>query len=277
MNIMANNNVPRILENKGELIFLYKPPHWDCYMSPGQSAVQFAETTKRNKMLLKWIYENLEIDDTLLKCKVCRLGLLNRLDKETSGIVLVANNVNNFIKYRKMINDHDKSVKIYLALVNGILPHYRGTIEQPLIHDDRRNRTYIKNNYNGNDAEEVQKYYAHSEYLCVSLYNCKFEGETKYYSLVLVRIRTGKTHQIRVHMKSIGNVIFCDKYYNNDHKHLSNESGISDRLFLHSLYYKLGEYDAFCDIPKDLSQVLNKMELLKSLTTIQKGIKKLTF
>lgn len=89
----------------------------------------------------------------------------------------------------------------------------------------------------------------------------KYKG--KEYSLLLVKIKTGRTHQIRVHLKSIGHIIYCDKKYNNNKSILFDECKLSKRLFLHAYYYKIDkDIDSYVKIPVELDDTLNKMELV---------------
>lgn len=254
------NDDPMILKEYDDLLFLYKPPFWDCHVQ-GENILHFVNTTNRKQMLVKWVFDNLSLDDSLLNCKVCRLGMVNRIDKETSGIVLFAKTASSFSKYRKIINDHSKTTKIYIALVNGMLSQTFGVITLPLLHNDYNNRTNV---------DVKNGHFTYTEYITLRSY----ELDNNFYTLVLIKIKTGMTHQIRAHFKKLGHVLFCDKFYNDDIKHLNNEEKLLNRLFLHSLFYKVNNnMKAFSSIPRDLIDLLKIMKLTHKFFSIKNALK----
>jgi 23S rRNA-/tRNA-specific pseudouridylate synthase len=102
--------------------------------------------------------------------------------------------------------------------------------------------------------------FSYTEYVKLNTYTYN----NKIYSLLLVKIKTGRTHQIRVHLFSIGHNIFCDKKYQKNKEILGKECELSNRLFLHAMFYKI-EQDTFgyVKIPEDLSMTLDKMKIKK--------------
>lgn len=254
----AKDIEPRILKEYDDIIFLYKPPFWDCH-TPDTNLIDFVTNTTREKMLVKWIHDNMHVADDLLKCKVCRFGMVNRIDKETSGIVLVAKTVDSFGKYRKIINDHTKVTKIYVSLVCGFVKQTFGVITLPLIHNNNKNRTYYDQNGD----------YSYTEFINVATYNY----DDKMYSLLVLKLKTGHTHQIRVHMKELGHVVFSDGYYAENAIALSKELSLLNRLFLHSAYYELPDNKhKYCKLPSDLKNTLKSMTKVKRFMKIKQAI-----
>jgi 23S rRNA-/tRNA-specific pseudouridylate synthase len=202
-------------------------------------------------MILNWIIDNLKTDAGVKKFQF-GYGLLNRLDVETSGIIMIAKNLKSYNKYRNAINDHIKTTKIYLALVNGDTLHEFGVIELPLYIDEQKRMTIV---------DKKRGKFSYTEY--VKLQTLEYKG--KIYSLLLVKIKTGRTHQIRVHLKSIGHTIVCDKKYEFEHKlKLKEQCDLSSRLFLHAQYYKIdNDVDGYIKIPVDLDKTLNKLKIIK--------------
>lgn len=127
-----------------------------------------------------------------------RPGLVHRLDKETSGIMLVAKDQPTFEYLKKQFQDRTVR-KEYLALVHGAPKDKRGTIDTPLGKLGTKQTTRLKG------KRELVERDAVTDYEVLKTY-----GE---YALVRVMPRTGRTHQIRVHLKSIGCPIVGDQLY----------------------------------------------------------------
>lgn len=179
--------------------------------------------------------------------EIPRAGVVHRLDKETSGLLLTAKNNEVFFYLKKLFQDR-KIKKHYLALVNGRPKESKGMISAPL------GRIGLKRTTKMVGKKLVDKKEALTEYLTVK----NFDN----YTLLDIILHTGRTHQIRVHLNSIGTPVSGDKVYG--FKKLKSPTGLS-RLFLHA--YKL-EFTApdgkkmviETDLPEDLQKVLNKLE-----------------
>jgi len=166
-----------------------------------------------------------------------RPGIVHRLDKDTSGVMLVAKNkaaqadlINQF-KARSV-------VKAYLVLVKGHLTPERGIIEAAIGRDprNRKRMTVVAEGREARTQYQVTKYIGN-------------------YTLLEVVTETGRTHQIRVHLAAIGYPVLGDAVYSVKSPHLP-------RQFLHAcrLGFKLpstGEYVEFTsELPLDLAQAL---------------------
>lgn len=129
-----------------------------------------------------------------------RPGIVHRLDKNTSGIIITAKNrdaeewLQNQFKERKL-------QKEYILICVGKLPHKAGDIRTQIIRDPK-NRHRFKAVVDSDEGK-----FARTIYHCICCYGN--------YSLVRVRIKTGRTHQIRVHMKYLGCPILGDDIYGN--------------------------------------------------------------
>lgn len=125
-----------------------------------------------------------------------RPGIVHRLDKDTSGLMLVAKNDWTHDKLSKMIKE--KSVKrIYLALVDGVINHDTGTIEAPIGRDPSNREKMMVTDVNSKEART----------------NFKVLKRYKNHTLIECILDTGRTHQIRVHMKYIGYPVTNDPLY----------------------------------------------------------------
>ena len=166
-----------------------------------------------------------------------RPGVVHRLDKDTSGVMLVAKNNIAQLNLSEQFKAHSV-VKAYLALVKGCLTPEQGIIEAPMGRDPR-NRKRMAVVAEGKEAR--------TEYRVI-----KYIGNC---TLLEVMLKTGRTHQIRVHLSAIGYPVVGDKVYGVKSPHIS-------RQFLHAcrLGFKLpstGEYVEFTsELPSDLEQAL---------------------
>ena len=125
-----------------------------------------------------------------------RPGIVHRLDKDTSGLMLVAKNDWAHDKLSKMIKE--KSVKrIYLALVDGVINHDTGTIDAPIGRDPKDREKMMVTDVNSKEART----------------NFKVLKRFKNHTLIECILDTGRTHQIRVHMKYIGHPVTNDPIY----------------------------------------------------------------
>ena len=128
-----------------------------------------------------------------------RPGIVHRLDKLTSGLIVVAKNDRAHVALGAMFSER-KVKKTYIALVHGSVERARGTISASIDRDPIR-RTRMTVNPSGRTAI--------SHYEVIERIPTRFG----HFTLVHVRIETGRTHQIRVHMSSIGHPVLGDALY----------------------------------------------------------------
>lgn len=156
-----------------------------------------------------------------------RPGIVHRLDKDTTGLMVIAKN-NSSYKYLKNLFETRKIDKEYLAICNGIFQKKSGTI-QTFMDRDPNNRRKMAVTNSGRDA----------------ISNYEVISENNGYSLVKIKILTGRTHQIRVHMTYINHPLLGDPVYGNV-KHKFNLD--HQLLHCHKLGFtdKNGIYREFC-------------------------------
>jgi len=167
-----------------------------------------------------------------------RPGIVHRLDKDTSGLIIIAKNNAAHMKLAGQFKSRSIK-KVYVALVQGHLTPREGIIEAK-IGRDPRNRKRMAVTERGREAR--------TEYQVIKYLNN--------YSLLEIRPKTGRTHQIRVHLAAIGFPIVGDTVY-------GAKSAYVSRQFLHAckLSFKLpfsGEYREFVsEMPPDLLKALS--------------------
>ncbi len=143
-----------------------------------------------------------------------RAGILHRLDRETSGVIIIAKNDETFYFLQRQFLDHTVQ-KTYNAFVHGVLREPEGTIDLPI----GRSRSDFRRWATGNDARGTLRP-AETHYRVLK--------ENGSYSFLELRPKTGRTHQLRVHLLSIGHPILCDTRY-------ESPTGLGfERLALHA-------------------------------------------
>lgn len=168
-----------------------------------------------------------------------RPGIVHRLDKNTTGVMVVAKNNNAHSKLALQIQQHNFK-KIYVALVKGVIKENEAVIELPIgRHSTDRKKM----------AVQKDGRYAYTKFKVLE----RFDG----YTYIEVELKTGRTHQIRVHLAHIGFPIVGDDTYSNG----KNPFGVTSQM-LHSKVLGIthpvtGEYMEFnAPIPGEFENVL---------------------
>jgi len=168
-----------------------------------------------------------------------RPGIVHRLDKDTSGLLLVARHQVACLKLSAMFKQRQVS-KTYLAIVNG-QPPAKGSIDFPI---GRNVNERHKMSVGGICAREALTHYQVLAYYPSS-------------ALLAVKIVTGRTHQIRVHCASIGHSIVGDKTYGTTSSHISRQALHAWQL---SFVWKNKQYSYTNSLPGDMKALLQKLK-----------------
>jgi len=234
---------PRILYEDKNLLVLNKP---------AGLVVHPTATTLKRPSLAAWLTRKYPFLQSVGEDKL-RPGIVHRLDKDTSGVLVVAKNNPTFF-YLKNLFKKRKIHKKYLALVEGEMKKEKGIIERSLLRSQRgpfrRRVVYPK------DRERNRK-----GKTAITLY--KVKKRYRGYTLLEVSPQTGRTHQIRVHLASIGYPIVGDRIYG---KKKRKAAFSLSRHFLHaqmiSFFLPSGEFlEVEAPLPKVLSNFLNALTL----------------
>ncbi len=212
-----------------------------------------------NALLFHWgrqALKDIKADSETETLQKMRPGIVHRLDKDTSGIIITARNreteefLQNQFKSRNL-------QKEYICICTGRPPSISGDIRTQIIRDPKNRQCFkaVENTSEGKFARTI--------YHCIAVYGN--------YSLIRVRIKTGRTHQIRVHMKYLGCPILGDELYNKTDSLFPNAT-----LMLHSqkLKIKLPQKKDFTTFitptPKRFLEIEKKLKEKYSKTVLNK-------
>ncbi len=201
---------------------------------------------------------------TMLKEKYGNIFTVHRLDKDTSGLILFAKN-DEVHKHLSRQFEESQTKKIYLGLVIGCPEKQQGSIDSPIAEHPAQNGTMIihrKGKESLTDYEVLENF--------------------GIYSFLQFRIHTGRTHQIRVHMKDIGHPIVCDNLYGDGKpvlvsslkskfklsKNEEEERPILNRLALHAYQLSFTDIDGNiieleAPLHKDMRATLQQLQKRK--------------
>lgn len=201
----------------------------------------------------------------ILKSSYEELYIVHRIDKDTTGVVCFAKNQQAHKELSKMFEERN-IVKIYLAIVYGKLPTPEGKIELP-ISEDKNNPTKVKIDFKNGK---------------ISITEYKVVQTFKNYTFLEVYPLTGRRHQIRIHLSTIGHPIVADKLYSSkdafylseikkDYKNKNKESPIISRCALHAyklkfLHFRTNKYiEIAAPLPKDFELLLKLLRKYNSV------------
>lgn len=189
-----------------------------------------------------------------------RIGIVHRLDKDTSGILLLAKTPEALDFFQNQFRERTVE-KHYQTLVFGKPPFEKGSINA-FIRRDPKDREKQKVEFVNFGLDDAEHKFSETEYSTIEHYKHKDQILT----LLDVKLNTGRKHQIRVHMQYEKCPVIGDqKYFNKPSKRLSKELGLQ-RQFLHAVSLKFMSYPAGEEIdvrdslPDDLSEILKKLK-----------------
>lgn len=172
------------MKNKPEIIA--ETDHWIALNKPS-GLLSIPDRMQSEPSLKDWLNE-----------KYGKVWIVHRLDKFTSGLIVFAKDEETHKLLSKQFEDRSVE-KFYLGLVNGTLMNKEGSVDAPIMEHSLKKGTYIINTKGK-----------------ASLTDYKVLEEHGQYSWLQFQIHTGRTHQIRVHMKHIGHPIVCDDVYGSE-------------------------------------------------------------
>ncbi|MCD6549954.1 RluA family pseudouridine synthase [bacterium] len=226
-----------IYEDKDVLV-VNKPAGWIVY----------PEKKETSKTLIEHLIE--KYPELKKIGKPPRYGIVHRLDKDTSGILLIAKNNNSLLLLQNQFKER-KVKKKYIALVEGIIKEKEGKIKTLIGRSPgnrKKQRVYLYGEPKSKGKREAETFYKVIE---------RFSSHT----LLEIEPKTGRKHQIRCHLAWIHHPIVGDKLYG-----FKNSSSLSlNRHFLHASYLKVTlpnkkEKEFKSDLPSDLKNIIKTLK-----------------
>ena len=175
---------------------------------------------------------------------IIRPGIVHRIDKDTSGLLIVAKNNNSHIKLAEQIKEHSFT-REYEAVVCGVFKEDSGTVDAPIGRSSADRKKMCVTDKNSRNA--VTHYFV-------------IERFPKYTHLKL-RLETGRTHQIRVHMAYKGHAVLGDEVYGKAFKGIQGQCLHAKKIgFIHPSTNEYMEFDS--ELPEYFQQVIKKVRNL---------------
>ena len=243
--IVEENDIVELIENKEyipskfkseniPLDIVYEDKDLVIINKPSGMVVHPASGNYENTLVNALIYRY-NLDDTNV-----RSGIAHRIDKDTSGLVIVAKND----KTLELLTDMFKNKEIkktYVAIVDGVINNKSGTINAPITRDvkDRKKMMVGKDGKNSITHFYVIKTFKNNTYISLNL-------------------ETGRTHQIRVHMAYIGHPVTNDKVYGKENTSFGQYLHASKLEFIHPITKK--EIIVEAPLPEEFMEKLKELE-----------------
>ena len=243
--IVEENDIVELIENKEyipskfkkeniPLDIVYEDKDLVIINKPSGMVVHPASGNYENTLVNALIYRY-NLDDTNV-----RSGIAHRIDKDTSGLVIVAKND----KTLELLTDMFKNKEIkktYVAIVDGVINNKSATINAPITRDvkDRKKMMVGKDGKNSITHFYVIKTFKNNTYISLNL-------------------ETGRTHQIRVHMAYIGHPVTNDKVYGKENTSFGQYLHASKLEFIHPITKK--EIIVEAPLPEEFMEKLKELE-----------------
>lgn len=259
---------PQVLFEDVDMLILLKPAGWICTAAGADMSCANLEVQQRLDAvrelqartapapLPQYLALRFGLSSPLCRDVSCLCGLVFRLDLDTSGPVLVAKTKAGFEAAKSQMKARDL-VKDYVCLVHGstkVKPS--GDVREAIDDSTYEAKSVVRVGPNGKDAITV--YETIGEYA---------DDNKETYSLIHLRLITGRPHQARIHMAHLGHPIVCDTRYITDAKTKARDKAWCPRLFLHMV--RLG----FCTTSNmpvcAWSPLTMAPELLRALTSLR--------
>lgn len=211
---------------------------------PAGLTVHAAPSVKEGYTLVDWLIKKFkELKDV---GDEERPGIVHRLDKNTSGLMIIPRNNKAHMIFGDKFRNREIQ-KIYWAIVKDF-PDKSGTIDFP-IDRDPVHKTRMTHKSTGPNARQ-----SHTQYETLHYYDDMGDE----YALVQAKPKTGRTHQIRVHLKAIGHPIIGDHLYHTESKKIKRQA-----LHAKGLDFEYGgeQFSFTLDLPEDMQKLLNAPEI----------------
>jgi 23S rRNA pseudouridine1911/1915/1917 synthase len=227
---------------------------------PAGMTVNKSDTTKDESTVQDWVEAKLKTQYLKTKTEVesdfyKRAGIVHRLDKETSGILVIAKTEDCFVNLQAQFKERNVR-KTYIALVHGLVSPNEGEISVP-VGRLPWNRKRFGVLAGGKEAS--------TKYKVLGIKYLELSKIREPLTLLELNPKTGRTHQIRVHLKYINHAIFADPLYGG-RKTSRDDRKILERVFLHAQSITFThpkskkKIDFSSPLPQELASLLDNLQ-----------------
>lgn len=223
----------KILYEDSNILAIDKPSGISVHGDGRSKEKTIADWIIKNYPKMKNVGESEVYENKNIKTEIKKPGIVHRLDRDTSGVLLLAKNQKAYELLKSQFQNREVR-KIYNAIVSGSVKNERGIINKPIGRSPKDFRRYLAGRgARGEMREAVTEYRVLKRFEAepceissrlslprvrgVSHTDKKFhKAPPSKFSFLEIRPKTGRTHQIRVHMKYINHPVVCDSLYNPD-------------------------------------------------------------
>lgn len=235
LNIASYGNAENIVSEPYELDILYEDDSLLIINKPGNMVVH-PTCLHQNGTLANFVKYYFESKNEHIK-----LHFVNRLDRETSGVIVMAKNeyVQDILTKQMQSGIFSKE---YIAIVNGVVKEEFGTVDLPI----KRDTSSIMLRMVSSDGDRAVTHF-------------KVIKRMENMTVLKLRLETGRTHQIRVHCKAIGHSILGDGLYSDIETDLINRQALHSyrTSFVHPIFRERTEVTA--NLPDDMKNIIGKI------------------
>lgn len=229
---------PPLIEKKIDFDILYEDEYLIIINKPSGLVVHPGSGNKNNTLVNGLMYYTNHLSDIGGET---RPGIVHRIDKNTSGIIMVAKDNNTHALLAKMFSNKEIKRK-YIALIKGVFPNQSATIDAPIGRDALNRKQMTVKDQNSKKA----------------ITHFKVLKRYQNYTLIELLLETGRTHQIRVHLKYIGYPIYNDPVY-------TDKKATNFGQFLHSssieFFHPITKKTILisCDLPTEFQNFIDEL------------------
>jgi 23S rRNA pseudouridine1911/1915/1917 synthase len=194
----------KVLYEDKDILAIDKPSGISVHGDGRTKEKTIADWILKNYPKMKNVGESEVYENKNIKTEIKKPGIVHRLDRDTSGVLLLAKNEKTYQFLKNQFQNREIR-KIYVAIVSGSVKNERGIINKPIGKSPKDFRRYLSGRgARGEMREAITDYKVLKRF---TIGGDKFTG-------LEIRPKTGRTHQIRVHLKYINHPVVCDELYN---------------------------------------------------------------